>query len=84
MRLFKRDPGPASMRTTLNISFLCLGVMLCACHSKDNNQEPKGTAHARSFYARTGNSDRVIVFVHGISGVLPTHGIVLPTSVGRS
>jgi len=68
MSLFKRVTGPTSIRITLNVSLLCIALVLSGCDSKGSSSEPHNSAHARSFYARSGNPDRVIVFVHGIFG----------------
>ncbi len=68
MKITGDDELVGTARTALRLSLLSLALILSACHSKDGGQEPHVSAHARSFYARTGNPDRVIVFVHGIFG----------------
>ena len=53
---------------TLRCCFLFALLMSSACHRKEGDSEQHGYSHAKSFYERTGNSDRVIVFVHRIIG----------------
>ena len=68
MTIFANGPRLSARGTVLSLFLFSWVLMLVACHSKDSPQESQGSLHAQSFYERTGSSDRVIVFVHGIFG----------------